>query len=146
MVPFGGWEMPIQYVGVIDEHRACRADAVMFDVSHLGSVLVDGPGAFAALQWAFTNDLKRISPGHAQYTHMLDAVDAHVVDDIIVWWLHDETFIVMPNASNTDPIVDALRDAVRERGGADVRDITTERVVLAVQGPNARAKLAAVCA
>ena len=72
MVPFGGWEMPIQYTGVLEEHRACREHAVVFDVSHLGSVHVQGAGAFAALQWAFTNDLDRISPGRAQYTHLLD--------------------------------------------------------------------------
>ena len=63
MVPFGGWEMPIQYTGVLEEHRACREHAVVFDVSHLGSVHVHGAGAFATLQWAFTNDLDRIGPG-----------------------------------------------------------------------------------
>ncbi len=84
---FGGWEMPIQYTGVLEEHRACREHAVVFDVSHLGSVRVYGSGAFAALQWAFTNDLDRIGPGRAQYTHLLDPDDAHVVDDIIVWWV-----------------------------------------------------------
>src|SRR2546430_13883998 len=70
MAPFGGWEMPIQYTGVLDEHRACREHAVVFDVSHLGSVDVRGAGAFATLQWAFTNDLDRIGPGRAQYTHL----------------------------------------------------------------------------
>ena len=111
MAPFGGWEMPIQYRGVLDEHRACREDAVVFDVSHLGSLRVTGHGAKATLQWAFTNDLRRIEPGRAQYTHLLDERDAHVVDDIIVWWLADERFIVMPNASNTEPLVTALHDA-----------------------------------
>ena len=72
MAPFGGWEMPIQYTGVLEEHRACRERAVVFDVSHLGSVRVEGAGVFAALQWAFTNDLDRIGPGRAQYTHLLD--------------------------------------------------------------------------
>ena len=81
MVPFGGWEMPIQYSSVLDEHRACREHAVVFDVSHLGSVRVWGSGALDALQWAFTNDLRRIAPGHAQYTHLLDPADAHVVDE-----------------------------------------------------------------
>ena len=124
MVPFGGWDMPIQYAGVIEEHRACREAAVVFDVSHLGSVRVEGSGAFDALQWAFTNDLRRIEPGRAQYTHLLDERDAHVVDDIIVWWLTDDRFIVMPNASNTEPLLDALRDAVVRagHGAATVED------------------------
>ena len=66
MVEFGGWEMPIQYAGVLEEHRACREHAVVFDVSHLGSVRVAGEGAFDLLQWAFTNDLNRVEPGRAQ--------------------------------------------------------------------------------
>jgi aminomethyltransferase len=144
MVPFGGWEMPIQYTGVLEEHRACREHAVVFDVSHLGSVHVRGAGAFATLQWAFTNDLDRIAPGRAQYTHLLDEDDAHVVDDIIVWWTAPGEFLVMPNASNTAPLVDALGEAALFHGGGECEldDITAERVVLAVQGPEARARLA----
>jgi aminomethyltransferase len=139
MVEFGGWDMPIQYGGVLEEHRACRNHAVVFDVSHLGSVHVAGPAAVAVLQWAFTNDLGRIAPGRAQYTHLLDPDDAHVVDDIIVWWVDDDELLVMPNASNTEPIVTALTDAGRDRGGCEVEDVTATRAVLAVQGPEARA-------
>src|SRR4051795_13248004 len=76
---FGGWDMPIQYRSVLEEHRACRSDAAVFDVSHLGSVLVHGASAFAALQRTFTNDLGRVHAGRAQYTHLLDVDDAHVV-------------------------------------------------------------------
>jgi aminomethyltransferase len=145
MVPFGGWEMPIQYAGVLEEHRACRARGVVFDVSHLGSVRVAGPQAFAALQWAFTNDLRKISPGRAQYTHLLDAEDAHVVDDIIVWWAATDDFVVMPNASNTERLVAALDDAAaRAGGGCTVEDVTAARAVLAVQGPSARHLLGGV--
>jgi aminomethyltransferase len=146
MAEFGGWEMPIQYAGVLDEHRACRERAVVFDVSHLGSVRVHGPGAFATLQWAFTNDLDRVGPGHAQYTHLLDPDDAHVVDDIIVWWIAPGEFLVMPNASNTTPLVDALDDAALFYGAGEctVEDVTPSRVVLAVQGPMARELLAGV--
>lgn len=146
MVPFGGWEMPIQYTGVLEEHRACREGAVVFDVSHLGSVHVHGAGAFATLQWAFTNDLDRIHPGKAQYTHLLDATDAHVVDDIIVWWLAPGDFMVMPNASNTEPLLDAIGEAAVFKGGGEceIADVTADRVVLAVQGPEARARLASV--
>jgi len=146
MVPFGGWEMPIQYTGVLEEHRACREGAVVFDVSHLGSVRVHGAGAFATLQWAFTNDLDRIRPGKAQYTHLLDEDDAHVVDDIIVWWLAPGEFMVMPNASNTAPLLDAIGEAAVFRGGGEceIADITAQRAVLAVQGPDARARLASI--
>jgi aminomethyltransferase len=146
MVPFGGWEMPIQYTGVLEEHRACREHAVVFDVSHLGSVHVRGAGAFATLQWAFTNDLDRIGPGRAQYTHLLHPVDAHVVDDIIVWWTEPGEFLVMPNASNTAPLVDALGEAALFLGGGEceIDDVTATRVVLAVQGPEARQRLATV--
>jgi aminomethyltransferase len=146
MAPFGGWEMPIQYSSVLEEHRACREHAVAFDVSHLGSVRVEGPGAYGMLQWAFTNDLARIEPGRAQYTHVLDPGDAHVVDDIIVWWVGDVEFIVMPNASNTAPLLAALEDAARSHadGACAVADITGERAVIAVQGPEARKELAAL--
>ena len=77
LVPFGGWDMPLQYeAGTLAEHRACRTDAVVFDVSHLGTVRVRGDGAFAMLQETLTNDLRKIAPGRAQYTHLLDAANA----------------------------------------------------------------------
>jgi len=141
MVPFGGWDMPLQYQGVLEEHRACRSRAVMFDVSHLGSVRVEGPGAFAALQQLLTNDLTKIGPGRAQYTHLLDD-DGSVVDDIIVWWVAPDDFVVIPNASNTTPALDALHAAAAAApGGAKVADVTAERALLAVQGPDARSLL-----
>ena len=135
VVPFGGWEMPLAYPsGTLAEHRACRTDAAVFDVSHLGTVRLDGAGAYAGLQAALTNDLRKIGPGRAQYTHLLDEADGSVLDDIIVWWVTEKRFDVMPNASNTDRV----RDAV---GGTDT---TRERAVLAVQGPQARRRLATV--
>lgn len=132
LVPFGGWDMPLSYpAGTLAEHRACRTAAVAFDVSHLGTVRVSGPGAFERLNAALTNDLAKIGPGRAQYTHLLAEADASVLDDIIVWWVDDDRFDVMPNASNTDRVLDAI-------GGADV---TAERAVIAVQGPTARARV-----
>ena len=134
MVDFGGWEMPIAYpTGTIAEHLACRSTAAAFDVSHLGSMRVDGDGALERLQATLTNDLRKIGPGRAQYTHLLDADDASVLDDIIVWWHpradgEPDVFDVMPNASNTDRVVAAL-------GGVDT---TATRAVIAVQGPEAR--------
>jgi aminomethyltransferase len=147
LVPFGGWDMPLSYPdGTLAEHRACRHSAVVFDVSHLGTVRVSGPGAFATLQRAFTNDLGRIDPGRAQYTHLLDPTDASVADDIIVWWVDTETFDVMPNASNTARVTDALAEEAAAAGTAEVSaaDVTAERAILAVQGPHARERLAAV--
>lgn len=134
MTPFGGWEMPLQYPsGTIAEHHVCRRDAVVFDVSHLGSVEVTGGGVLDLLQRTFTNDLRKIAPGRAQYTHLLDS-SGGVVDDIIVWWIDDGRFHVMPNASNTERVIAAV-------GG---RDVTGERALLAVQGPQARTKLSTV--
>lgn len=134
LVDFGGWEMPIAYpTGTIAEHMACRTTAAMFDVSHLGSMRLEGAGSFERLQATLTNDLGKIAPGRAQYTHLLDADDASVLDDIIVWWHphaddEDDVFDVMPNASNTDRVVAAL-------GGSDT---TGSRALIAVQGPDAR--------
>ena len=136
MVPFGGWDMPLAYPsGTLAEHAACRTGAVIFDVSHLGTVRVEGPTAFDQLQACLTNDLSRIAPGRAQYTHLLDKDDASVLDDIIVWWVSDQVFDVMPNASNTDRVVAAI-------GGSDT---TATRAVIAVQGPEARVVVEKVC-
>jgi aminomethyltransferase len=135
IVPFGGWEMPLQYgTGTVAEHLTCRHDAVVFDVSHLGTVRCDGPEMFEALQSTLTNDLNKVDPGRAQYTHLLNE-DGFVVDDIIVWWVGTNEFDVMPNASNTEGVTSALP------GG---HDVTSERCILAIQGPNARAKAATV--
>jgi aminomethyltransferase len=133
MLPFGGWDMPLEYAGTIDEHLACRRSAVMFDVSHLGTVQLSADGAFEKLQLSLTNDLAKVAPGRAQYTHLLDEADGSVLDDIIVWWHPQvegeaDVFDVMPNASNTDDVISAL-------GG---RETTETRAIIAVQGPEAR--------
>src|SRR6202022_4357458 len=107
---------------------------VVFDVSHLGTVRLTGPDARARLHSTLTNDLGKIGPGRAQYTHLLDESDGSVADDIIVWWVDDDRFDVMPNASNTS--------RVREAIGGD--DVTEQRAIIAVQGPTARAQLSNV--
>lgn len=153
---FSGWELPLNYeAGTLAEHKACRSDAVVFDVSHLGTLLVAGKAAKAVLQWCFTNDLGRVSPGRAQYTHLLDADEAWVMDDIIVWWQEPELFRVLPNAANTEIVAKVLLGAATEapRGAIvdavdtddiEVTDITAKRALIAVQGPNARERLASV--
>ena len=139
LVPFGGWDMPLSYpLGTVGEHLACRNEAVAFDVSHLGTVRVTGADAFEVLNRTFTNDLHKIEPGRAQYTHLLDPNDASVVDDIIVWWVDETTFDVMPNASNTDGVTSALAAS-----GITAVDTTSTRAVIAVQGPLALQRLAA---
>jgi aminomethyltransferase len=144
MVNFAGWDMPIRYGSVLDEHRACRTGAVVFDVSHMGSVWLRGPGALDALQGLLTNDLGRIGPGRAQYTHLLDD-EASVIDDLIVWWVDEEEFLVIPNASNTTPALAALEGAAADvAGGVDVEHVTERRALLAVQGPEARRRLASL--
>jgi aminomethyltransferase len=125
--------MPLEYSGTIDEHLTCREASVVFDVSHLGTVRVEGPEAFDTLQSTLTNDLTKVGPGRAQYTHLLDD-DGSVLDDIIVWWHGDDAFDVMPNASNTERVVAAV-------GGTDVTD---SRAVLAVQGPTAIDQLTSI--
>ena len=127
--------MPIAYPsGTVAEHLACRSGCVVFDVSHLGTVRVEGADAFDRLQCTLTNDLRKVKVGRAQYTHLLDASDASVLDDIIIWWIDEEVFDVMPNASNTDRVIAAI-------GGVDT---TTQRCVLAVQGPRSRETLATI--
>jgi aminomethyltransferase len=127
--------MPLSYPsGTLAEHAACRRGAVAFDVSHLGTVRLAGPGSLDRLQRTLTNDLSKIGPGRAQYTHLLDETDASVLDDIIVWWIDGDLFEVMPNASNTSRVVEAV-------GG---QDTTATRAIVAVQGPQARARLAQV--
>lgn len=134
MVDFGGWEMPLSYpTGTLVEHQACRNDAAVFDVSHLGTIRVTGPDAFERLQLTLTNDLSRISVGRAQYSHLL-AQDGSVIDDLITWWVDNERFDVIPNAANTAPALTALQGV----------DVTQERAVLAVQGPMAKQRLATV--
>jgi aminomethyltransferase len=126
--------MPLEFsAGTLAEHMACRRETAIFDVSHLGTVRVVGADAEAVLQRALTNNLAKITPGRAQYTHLLDE-QGSVLDDIIVWWVEEQRFDVMPNASNTSRVLGAI-------GG---HDVTAERAVLAVQGPSSRATLARV--
>src|SRR5207237_9894481 len=101
MVPFAGWEMPVQYEGVIQEHRAVRADAGVFDVSHMGEIEVEGPRALELLQGLLSNDLDRLEPGQAQYT-LLTNERGGVVDDLIAYRLEPFRYMLVVNASNKD--------------------------------------------
>lgn len=133
MAEFGGWEMPIQYSGVVEEHTAVREDVGVFDVSHLGNVDVRGPGALAFVNACLTNDLGRIGPGQAQYTLCCDASSGGVVDDLIVYYGGDVDLHLVPNAANTDEVVRRLAASAPE--GIDIANRHTDFAVLAVQGP-----------
>ena len=101
IVDFGGWELPVQYTGVLDEHLACRKAAGIFDVSHMGEFHVEGPGAESFLNWALTNDLSTLSDGQALYTVMCHD-HGGIVDDLVVYRRAKDRFLVVVNASNTD--------------------------------------------
>ena len=138
LVPFAGWEMPVQYEGVIPEHLAVRNDSGVFDVSHMGELEVEGAGARAFLQAVLSNDLERIGPGQAQYT-LLTNEQGGIVDDLIVYERDPERFLLIVNASNREPDFSWLRD--HEPAGAEVRDVSDGYALLAVQGPRSIERL-----
>src|SRR5215211_2454111 len=130
--------MPVQYEGVIPEHRAVRADCGVFDVSHMGEVEVEGPRARELLQSLLSNDLDRIGDGHAQYTLLTNEAGG-ILDDLIVYRLEETRCLLIVNASNREQDVAWLRE--REIRGSDVRDVSDEYALLAVQGPRALERL-----
>jgi aminomethyltransferase len=139
MVPFAGWEMPVQYAGVIDEHRAVRAAAGLFDVSHMGEVRVSGAGAEGFLQGLTPNDVAKLEPGRAHYSALLDE-SAGYRDDIIVYRLAAEEFLVVVNASNAGEDFAWIAD--RAPAGVAVEDISDRFALIALQGPRAAGILA----
>jgi aminomethyltransferase len=138
MVPFAGWEMPVQYEGVIAEHKAVRSDAGVFDVSHMGELEVEGPTARDLLQATLSNDVDKLTPGVAQYT-LVTNDDGGIVDDVIVYRLDEHRYLVVANASNTEAVYGWLKE--RELRGSDVRDVSDDYALLAVQGPRALDRL-----
>ena len=138
MVPFAGWEMPVQYEGVIQEHRAVREDAGAFDVSHMGELEVDGPRASELLQGLLSNDLGRIEPGGAQYTLLTNEAGG-IIDDLIVYELERFHYLLIVNASNRESDYSWLKE--REMRGSDVRDVSDDYGLIALQGPRALERL-----
>jgi aminomethyltransferase len=134
IVPFAGWEMPLQYRGIIDEHRAVRERAGVFDVSHMGQLEVRGADALTALQSALSNDLDRIADGGAQYTLLLDERGCPV-DDLIAYRFSPEHLLLVVNASRVDDDREWL--AAHLAGDAELVDRSDEHAMLAVQGPDA---------
>jgi aminomethyltransferase len=138
MVPFAGWEMPVQYEGVIPEHRAVRTDAGVFDVSHMGEIEVEGPRALELLQSLLASDMAKVEPGRARYT-LLTNERGGIVDDLIAYRLDEFRWLLVVNASNRDADHAWIKE--REISGSDVRDVSDEYALLAVQGPHAIEKL-----
>jgi aminomethyltransferase len=138
MVPFAGWEMPVQYDGVIQEHRAVRTDAGVFDVSHMGEIEVEGPRALELLQSLLSSDMAKVEPGRARYT-LLTNERGGIVDDLIAYRLDEFRWLLVVNASNREADVAWIKE--REISGSDVRDVSDEYALLAVQGPRAIEKL-----
>jgi aminomethyltransferase len=132
-VDFGGWEMPVQYTGIVAEHRAVRQRAGLFDVSHMGEIELRGPRAIAACQELTVNDLGRLRDGEAQYS-LLCLPDGGVVDDVMVHRVSSERVLLCVNASNVD---NDLAWILEHRHGAEVLDRSAEFAQLALQGPRA---------
>ena len=140
MVEFGGWTMPLQYGGIIEEHRAVRARAGLFDLSHMGELFVEGPEAAAALGYAVTTDPSALRIGRAQYS-MICFPDGGILDDLIVYRLGEERFLVVANAGNTGAVSDALAERLAGRD-AVLDDRSLETGLVAIQGPLAASILA----
>jgi aminomethyltransferase len=142
MGPFAGWEMPLEYAGTLSEHRAVREAVGVFDLTHLGKVEVNGPGARATLQHALSGDLDRLAgPGAAQYTLCLTD-EGTIVDDLIVYWT-DEGYLLVPNAANWPKVAEAVRASAAALGGPETEVVPRPDVaVLAVQGPRSPELLA----
>jgi aminomethyltransferase len=133
LAEFGGWEMPLEYpTGVLKEHAAVRTSVGVFDVSHLGKLVVRGEGAVAYLDTCLTNDLGRIGPGKAQYTLACDPASGGIVDDLIAYYRDDDHVLLVPNAANSAEVERRLVEGLP--AGVTITDHHRTHAVLAVQG------------
>ncbi|TKA00302.1 glycine cleavage T C-terminal barrel domain-containing protein [Actinacidiphila oryziradicis] len=137
-----GWSMPLEFAGVFKEYQAHWKASVVWDASNLGSIRVSGPGARDLLQRTFTNDLRRCGPGRSQYTFLLSGADASVVDDLMVWWVETDLFLLTPN--RPEAVLSALRSVQADGPRADcvIEDVSADRVLLALQGAQAAERMA----
>jgi aminomethyltransferase len=138
MVPFGGWDMPVEYAGLISEHMAVRNAAGLFDVSHMGEVTVEGPGALAFLQSATSNDVSKLVDGQAQYSS-LPMENGAPVDDIVVLRRAADRYLIVVNASDIEKAFNWLKS--RGPAGCEVVNRSDDYALLALQGPRAQAIL-----
>ncbi|KGP72945.1 glycine cleavage system aminomethyltransferase GcvT [Pontibacillus yanchengensis] len=133
-VDFGGWEMPVQFSSIIEEHKATRGTAGLFDVSHMGEIYVEGPESEAFLQKMLTNDVSKLTPNRAQYTIMCYE-NGGTVDDLLIYKLAEQKYLLVVNAANTEKDFKWLKDNLSEE--ATVENHSHHYVQLAIQGPKA---------
>ena len=141
MVPFGGWDMPVQYTGIVEEHRTVRSAVGLFDVSHMGEFEVEGPGALAALQHLTTNDVAALQVGQIQYS-LLCYPNGTIVDDLTVYRVSDDRYMLTVNAGNIDKDwahVTQSTEHARDVKDARWRNASEGTGLIAVQGPKAEA-------
>ncbi|MGH7314171.1 MAG: glycine cleavage system aminomethyltransferase GcvT, partial [Candidatus Rokuibacteriota bacterium] len=138
MVPFGGWEMPVQYTSIIEEHRTVRSAVGLFDVSHMGEFEVEGPQALAAVQHLTTNDAAALETGQVQYS-LLCYPDGGIVDDLTLYRLGPERYMMTVNAANIDKDWAWVTGQSARFGGAHWRQVSAQTALIAVQGPRAEA-------
>jgi len=139
MIDFGCWELPVQFTGIIDEHQAVRTNAGLFDVSHMGEILIKGPDALALLQKSTCNDVSKLEDGRAQYNGLLYPT-AGFVDDIVIYRMAGDDYFVVVNAANADKDFEWLTESAK---GMDVsvKNASADYAQLALQGPNAEKML-----
>ncbi len=135
MVDFGGWELPVQYSGILDEHQAVRTQAGVFDVSHMGEITVQGPGALDLLQQMTCNDVAKLGDGRAHYNGLLYPTGGFV-DDILIYQLAPNDYFVVVNASNTDKDFAWMQESAKGMD-VDVKNVSADYAQLAIQGPEA---------
>jgi len=143
LIDFGGWEMPVQYQGIIEEHGAVRERVGLFDVSHMGELEVTGPDALEALQWLTPNDVSRLADGRCHYSAFLTDRGTFV-DDLLVYRKAADSWMLVVNASNTRKDLEWAQ--LHARGGVRVEDASERYALIAVQGPRAAALLSRVAA
>lgn len=137
-IDFGGWDLPVQFSSIKEEHEATRTQAGLFDVSHMGEVIVEGERSLPFLQKMLTNDASKLEPGKAQYTIMCYE-NGGTVDDLIVYQLEDSKYLLVVNAANREKDVQWLRDHQEE--DVEITDVSDDYVQLALQGPKAEETL-----
>ena len=146
MVPFGGWDMPVQYSGILGEVGAVRNAAGLFDVSHMGRVYVSGPRATEFLDWVLTGSVESLRVGRARYC-MICNEQGGIIDDTIFYRLSEDGYLLIPNAGNRTTVVSWFQHWIGQRfpGGCTLEDRTQATALLALQGPNAAQIMDQVC-
>ncbi|MEO7190833.1 MAG: glycine cleavage system aminomethyltransferase GcvT [Vicinamibacterales bacterium] len=141
MVDFGGWDMPVEYSGITDEHLTVRSAVGLFDVSHMGEIELAGPDALGAIQWLTSNDASRLSVGQAQYS-ALTTPSGTFVDDVLVYRMADDHYLLVVNASNIVKDYTWIDSQTKARGGdVSVVNSSSRYALVGIQGPAAAAVL-----